>query len=84
MGVSRIGLLGKSLMIKTDRLFHLVVICTEWPRKNLFQTIASILLDQFDVSSISLFARSISGYEIRICGKRKYRFIPIWKKNSLH
>jgi hypothetical protein len=49
MGVSRIGLLGKSLMIKTDRLFHIVVICTEWPTKKLFQTIAVILSENFDV-----------------------------------
>ncbi|CAF4039152.1 unnamed protein product [Adineta steineri] len=48
MGVSRIGLLGKSLMIKTDRLFHIVVICAEWPTKNLLQTIANILSDNFD------------------------------------
>ena len=60
MGVSRIGLLGKSLIIKTDRLFHLVVICTEWPRKKLFQTITSILPDQFDVCSIHLSKEYIS------------------------
>ncbi|CAF1161055.1 unnamed protein product [Rotaria sp. Silwood1] len=48
IGVSRIGLLGKSLIIKTDRLFHIVVICAEWPTKKLFQTIAAILSDNFD------------------------------------
>jgi len=49
MGVSRIGLLGKSLIIKTDRLFHLVVICTEWPRKKLVQTILEILYENINV-----------------------------------
>jgi hypothetical protein len=49
MGVSRIGLLGKSLILKTDRLFHIVVICTEWPTKKLFQTIVEILSENFDV-----------------------------------
>ncbi len=49
MGVSRTGLLGKSLIIKTDRLFHIVVICKEWPRKKLFQTIVEILIEHFDV-----------------------------------
>ncbi len=55
MGVSRIGLLGKSLMIKTDRLFHIVVICAEWPTKKLVQTIATILSDNFDVKNFLLF-----------------------------
>lgn len=49
MGVSRIGLLGKSLIIKSDRLFHLAIICTEWPTKKLFQTILQILSENFDV-----------------------------------
>ncbi len=49
MGVVRIGLLGKSLIIKTDHLFHIVVICTEWPTKKLFQTIVEILFENFDV-----------------------------------
>ncbi|CAF0848186.1 unnamed protein product [Rotaria sordida] len=48
MGVFRIGLFGKSLIIKTDRLFHIVVICAEWPTKTLFQTIAAILSDNLD------------------------------------
>ncbi|CAF1131482.1 unnamed protein product [Adineta steineri] len=45
MGISRIGLLVKNLLIKSDRLFHLVVICKEWPTKNLFQNLFSLLCD---------------------------------------
>jgi hypothetical protein len=51
MGVSRIGLLVKKLMIKSDRLFHLVVICTEWPTMNLFEKVFSILTDNFHVNN---------------------------------
>jgi hypothetical protein len=47
MGVSRVGSLVKNLLIKTDRLFHIVVICTEWPRVNLFEKIASLLPENF-------------------------------------
>jgi hypothetical protein len=52
MGVSRVGSLGKSLIIKTDRLFHIVVICTEWPTKILFQKIAMMLSPNFDVKNL--------------------------------
>jgi hypothetical protein len=55
MGVSRIGLLGKNLIIKTDRLFHIVVICTEWPTKKLVQTIVEILYENFDVIDFPSF-----------------------------
>ncbi|CAF4703518.1 unnamed protein product [Rotaria sp. Silwood1] len=47
LGVSRIGGLVKNLLIKTDHLFHIVVICTEWPTLNLFEKIFSILPDNF-------------------------------------
>ncbi len=55
MGVSRIGLLGKNLIIKTDRLFHIVVICAEWPTKKLVQTIVEILYENFDVIDFPFF-----------------------------
>jgi len=55
MGVSRIGLLGKSLIIKTDRLFDIVVICTEWPTKKLVQTIVETLYENFDVTHFVFF-----------------------------
>jgi len=55
MGVSRIGLLGKSLIINTDRLFHIVVLCTEWPTKVLFQKIATMLSHSFDVKHFLVF-----------------------------
>jgi hypothetical protein len=53
MGVSRVGSLVKNLLIKTDRLFHIVVICTEWPRVNLFEKIASLLPENFHVNKFS-------------------------------
>ncbi|CAF0936074.1 unnamed protein product [Adineta ricciae] len=48
MGVSRIGVLGKSLIVNTDRLFDIVVICAQWPTRNLLQTVATVLLDNCD------------------------------------
>jgi len=50
MGVSRVGSLVKNLMIKSDRLFHLVVICTEWPTIELFEKIFSLLSENFPVN----------------------------------
>ncbi|CAF3838809.1 unnamed protein product [Rotaria sordida] len=47
LGVSRIGALVKKLLIKSDRLFYIVVICEEWPTMNLFEKIFSILPDNF-------------------------------------
>ncbi|CAF1218074.1 unnamed protein product [Rotaria magnacalcarata] len=47
VGLSRIGALVKNLLIKSDRLFHIVVICTEWPTMDLFEKIFSTLLDNF-------------------------------------
>ncbi len=52
MGVSRVGLLVKNLLIKTDRLFHIVVICTEWPTMNLFEKIFSLLPENFNVNKL--------------------------------
>ena len=49
MGVSRVGLLVKNLLIKTDRLFHIVVICTEWPTKILLERIGNLLSENFQV-----------------------------------
>ncbi|UJR20861.1 hypothetical protein I4U23_023971 [Adineta vaga] len=43
MGFSRIGSLVKNLLIKTDRVFHIVVMCAEWPTRNLFDKVFSIL-----------------------------------------
>jgi hypothetical protein len=50
MGVSRVGSLVKNLIIKSDRLFHLVVICTEWPTIELFEKIFSLLSENFPVN----------------------------------
>ena len=52
MGVSRVGSLAKSLMIKSDREFHLVVICAQWPTTNLFEQISTMLFDNFPVCVI--------------------------------
>lgn len=49
MGVLRVGSLVKNLLIKTDRLFHIVVICTEWPTKKLLQEIYCLLSENFQV-----------------------------------
>lgn len=53
MGVSRIGSLVKNLMLKSDRLFHLVVICTEWPTIELFDKIFLLLSDKYHVRKIN-------------------------------
>jgi hypothetical protein len=50
MGVSRVGSSVKNLLIKTDRLFHIVVLCTDWPRMNLFEKIVSLLPENFHVN----------------------------------
>jgi hypothetical protein len=50
MGVSRVGTLVKNLLIKSDRLFYIVVICTEWPTMNLFENIFSLLSNHFHVN----------------------------------
>ncbi|CAF3977237.1 unnamed protein product [Rotaria sp. Silwood2] len=47
LGVSRIGALVKNLLIKSDRLFQIVVICTEWPTMNLFEKLFSVLHSNF-------------------------------------
>lgn len=52
MGVSRVGLLTKNLIVKNDRMFHVVVICTEWPTMSLFEKIFSILPDNFQVNHL--------------------------------
>jgi hypothetical protein len=52
MGVSRTGLLVKNLMIKSDRLFHLVVICTKWPTEKLYEKIFSLLIENFSVNKL--------------------------------
>jgi hypothetical protein len=52
MGVSRVGSLVKNLLIRTDRLFHIVVICTEWPGVNLFEKIFSLLPENFHVNQL--------------------------------
>lgn len=49
MGVSRVGILVKNLLIKTDRLFHIVVVCTEWPTKILLERLGSLLSENFEV-----------------------------------
>ena len=51
----------KNLLIKTDRLFHIVALCTEWPSKYLFETIFSILWDNFSVCE-NLFRTNNSFY----------------------
>jgi hypothetical protein len=60
MGISRVGSIIKNLMIKTDRLFHIVVICTEWPTIELFEKIFSLLPDNFHVKQLISNQKKIS------------------------
>ena len=64
MGVSRVGSLVKNLLIKTDRMFHMVVICTEWPTRTLFGEIASLLADNFQVRKAHEQRKHSSRYRI--------------------
>ena len=60
IGVSRIGPLAKSLLIKSDRQFQLVIICTQWPTMNLFEQISTMLLDHFPVCLMHSIDRQTS------------------------
>ncbi len=52
IGISRVGSHVKNLMIKSDRLFYIVVICTEWPTMNLFEKVFSLLSEHFHVNRL--------------------------------
>jgi hypothetical protein len=54
MGISRVGSFVKNLMIKSDRLFNLVVICTEWPTIEFFEKIFLSLSENFPVNKFLL------------------------------
>ncbi|CAF1025333.1 unnamed protein product [Adineta ricciae] len=43
LGFSRIGSFVKNLLIKTDRIFHIVIVCVEWPTRELIDKVVSML-----------------------------------------
>lgn len=49
MGVSRVGLFAKSLLIQTDREFQLVVMCSDWPTFDLIEKLSTNLQNHFPV-----------------------------------
>jgi len=49
LGVSRVGLFAKSLLIQTDREFQLVVMCSDWPTFDLIEKLSTILQNHFPV-----------------------------------
>ncbi|CAF0780459.1 unnamed protein product [Didymodactylos carnosus] len=48
LGVARTEILSKGLLINTDQILSLIVLCASWPTKVLFNNIASMLQENFE------------------------------------
>jgi len=88
MGVSRVDLFVKNLLIKTDRIFQLVVICFQWPKRKLLEDIVLLFNEHLPVNiSFVLFfslsriimslQRLYEGLFLRIYAEHKNKIVNL-------